>query len=362
MKPIRVLLLYASGADNLTFSYQTSWPRQFARHPKFECTLLNVMDRGAANRLRGQWLARRWRGDAVVILHSIFSNACYLGGRLFEAVAAMSIPKAYFIGNEYKDMPAKMAFAARLPLALLVSQSHSAAIHQLYRERLGCAVVGIPNTGLDPTVFFPARPAAERAIDLGYRSQDSPIYLGHQERRDIAGYFQANAGRLGVTVDISLDESRRFEESEWASFLNCCRGQLGTEAGGDYFDLEDTTRLGVCRFTEQCPHGTLDEIRRRFFADPKAPKLRIVSGRNVEAAGTRTVQLLFEGEYSGYFQPDVHYIPLKKDLSNVDEAVAKFRDAAVRETIAENAYQLALSELTYDRLLDRFHDALSPLL
>ena len=362
MKPIRVLLLYASGADNRTWSYQTSWPRQFAHCHKFACTLLNVMDRGAANRLRGQWLARTWRGDAVVLLHSVFSNACYLEGRLLDVVAAMPLPKAYFIGNEYKDMPAKMAFAERLPLALLVSQSGSPAIHRLYRERLNCAVIGIPNTGLDPAVFFPRRAPAERAIDLGYRSQDSPIYLGHQERRDIAEYFQAHAGRLGVTVDISLDESRRFDEPGWAAFLNCCKGQLGTEAGGDYFDLEDTTRLAVCRFTEQVPQWTLEEIRRRFFADTHMLKLRIVSGRNIEAAGTRTVQVLFEGDYSGYFQPDVHYIPLKNDFSNVDEAIGKFRDAAFRDTIAGNAYQVARDELTYDRLLDRVHDALRPLL
>ena len=362
MKPIRVLLLYASGADNVTWSYQTSWPRQFAHHHRFACTRLNVMDRGTANRLRGQWLARTWRGDAVVLLHSVFSNACYLEGRLFDAVAAMPLPKAYFVGNEYKDMPAKMSFAERLPLALLVSQSNSPAIHRLYRERLDCAVIGIPNTGLDPAVFFPKRPSAERPIDLGYRSQDSPKYLGHQERRDIAEYFQAHAGRLGLTVDISLDESRRFDEPQWASFLNCCRGQLGTEAGGDYFDLDDSTRLHVCRFGEEHQQVTLDELRRRFFADPDAVKLRIVSGRNVEAAGTRTVQVMFEGEYSGYFQPDVHYIPLKKDFSNVDDAIGKFRDDAFRETIAENAYQIAHGELTYDHLLHRFHDAFRPLL
>ena len=361
MKPIRVLLLYASGAENATFSYQTSWPRQFARHPKFQCTLLNVMDRRAANRLRGQWLARRWRGDAVVLLHSVFSNACYVAGRLFEAVAATSHPKVYFIGNEYKDMPEKMAFAERLPLALLVTQSSSAGVQQLYRERLGCAVIGMPNTGLDSTVFFPSCPTSERPIDLGFRSMDSPIYLGHRERRDMAEYFEAHAGRLGLAVDISLDASRRFAEPEWAAFLNRCKGQLGTEAGGEYFDLDESTRCGVIRFLAERPGAGFDEVRREFFAEPRPVTLRLLSGRNVEAAGTRTVQLLFEGHYGGYLQPDVHYIPLKKDFSNADEAVAKFRDAAFRETILENAYRLARSELTYDRLLDGFYDALSPL-
>ena len=361
-KPVRVLLLYASGTENATFSYQTSWPRQFARHPKFACTLLNLMDRGPANRVRAHWLARKWRGDAIVLLHSTFSGACYLMGRLLDAVAAMRQPKVYFIGNEYISMPEKMTFAARLRLALLVSQCGSAGVHQLYRERLGCEVIGLPNTGLDSTVFFPSRPIAERPIDLGFRSMNSPIYLGHTERYDMAEYFDAHAARLGLVTDISLDGSRRFAESEWAGFLNRCKGQLGTEAGGDYFDLDDRTRYGVIDFLAERPDARLGDIRQRFFAEPRPVTLRLLSGRNVEAAGTRTVQVLFEGHYDGYLRPDVHYIPLKKDFSNADEAVGKFRDAAFRETIVENAYQLARAELTYDRLLDRFHDALSPLL
>jgi hypothetical protein len=362
MKPIRVLLLYASGEDNATFSYQTSWPRQFAHHPRFECSLLNLADRRPANRLRGHWLIRRWRGDAVVLMHSVFSNACYLTGRLLDAVAAVDRPKVYFVGNEYKLMAEKMAFAETLRVPLLVTQSSSPAVQQMYRDRLGCQVIGIPNTGLDSTVFFPSAPTSDRPIDLGYRSQDSPIYLGHQERREIAEYFEENASRFGLTVDISLDDASRFAEAGWAGFLNRCKGQLGTEAGGDYFDLDDSTRYEVIRFLDQNPGAGLDRIRERFFAESRPATLRLISGRNVEAAGTRTAQLLFEGEYGGYLQPDVHYIPLKKDFSNADEAIGKFRDAAFRETIVENAYQLARSELTYDRLIDRFHDALAPLL
>ena len=64
------------------------------------------------------------------------------------------------------------------------------------------------------------------------------------------------------------------------------------------------------------PDATFEDIHRRFFADygPSVP-IRIISGRQIEAAGTRTVQILFEGRYDGYFLPDVHYIPLKKDFS-----------------------------------------------
>lgn len=361
-RPIRVLLLYASGQGNRTLSYQQSWPRAFCRDTRFSCTCVNLMDRSLTDRMRTQWTVRSWRGDLVVALHSVFSNATYLAGRLLDAVAAASPPKVFFIGNEYKLMPEKMALAERLPAALLISQSDSHEVHDLYRRRLHCAVTGIPNTGLDPDVFFPTSATSERPIDIGYRSSDAPVYLGHKERREIAEHFRIHASRMGLAVDISdTDESRRFSESEWAAFLNRCKGQIGTEAGGDHFELDDRTRLAVNAFLTAHPDTPFETVRDRFFPAPGVP-MRILSGRNVEAAGMRTVQLLFEGHYGGYFKPDQHYIPLRKDLSDVDEGVRKFRDAACRESIVERAYQLVRSELTYPRLLDRFCDAVAPLL
>lgn len=361
MKPVRLLLLYAAGPANSTLSYQHSWPRAFSRDRRFECRHVNLMDRSIAARLRAQWIVRTWRGDAIVALHSVFSNAPYIAGRLLDAVSAAPQPKVFFIGNEYKLMPEKMAFAERLPAALLVSQSSAPAVQAKYRERLGCRVAGIPNTGLDPDLFCPSTPTSARPIDLGYRSSAAPAYLGHQERRDLAEYFQAHAARLGLVVDISDDEGRRFSEPEWAAFLNRCKGQIGTEAGGEYFELDDRMRRAVNAFVISNPQAPFDEIRRRFFREPGTP-IRIISGRNVEAAGTRSAQLLFEGHYDGYLQPDVHYIPMRKDLTDADEAVRKFRDAAYRERIVDQAYEMVHRELTYPRLLDRFHDAVSPLL
>ena len=71
------------------------------------------------------------------------------------------------------------------------------------------------------------------------------------------------------------------------------------------------------------------------------------------------MQVLFEGHYDGYLRPDEHYIPLRKDFSDADEAVRKFTDRAYSAQIAANAYDLARRELTYDVLIDRFSDALS---
>lgn len=357
------LLVLCAFDPQSTFSYHTAWPRHLAAHPALNATVVNLDGGWLWSRLRALSAVGGGSYDAVVLLHSVFSNAQRLDGRLLELVRGLPHPKVYFIGNEYKLMPEKMAFAESLPVALLISQSSAPAVHQLYRQRLGCTVAGIPNTGLDPELFRARTPRAERPIDLGYRADDGPSYLGHQERRAIAEYFLGAAARYGLSVDISMRPADRFNEREWAQFLDRCKGQLGAEAGGDYFELDDRTRNAVLAYEAEHPGATFDEIHRRFFEGygPSVP-IRIISGRQIEAAGTRTVQMLFDGCYDGYFQPDVHYIPLKKDFSDADEAVRKFNDEAWCAELTARAHQVAIEQLTYEALIARFTEHLRAVL
>ena len=363
MRPVRALLLYARLPENETISYQRAWPRHFLAHPRFDCHPIDVISLGDTRRLRLRALLRRARYDAVIVLHSVFSNGRHLYGPLLETVRTLPGPKAYFIGNEYKGMPEKIWFCETLGVDLLVSQFTTEEPLRLYRERLPrTTVVGIPNTGWDPELFSSRVPPDERPVDLGYRAFENDLALGHRERRELADLFREAAAEHGLQVDISLDPADRLDEAGWATFLNQCKGQLGSEAGGDYFELTDATRETVNAYLAEHPDASFDEVWSRFFRDYPSPVPgRVLSGRNVEAAGTKTVQVLLEGAYGGYLEPDVHYIPLRKDFSNLVEAIGKFRDEAARDDVRENAFQIA-RELTYPKLIDRFHDALRQLL
>jgi hypothetical protein len=361
MRPLRILLLYATWAEARRFSYQIGWPAHFLRHPGIACTAVDVGDARVMRRLRAHLLARFARTDAVVLLHSVFSNALMMGERLMAALAALPQPKAYFIGNEYKLLPEKMAFCERLGVRLFVTMNPDPRAQALYRERLGCSVVSIPSAGLDLAMFRPGPSRERRPIDIGYRADPSPVYLGHDERTQLAEAFLCAAPRLGLRVDISTASGNRLPVQEWAAFLAQCRGQLGSEAGGDRFELTDATRIRVNAYMRAHPDAPTEEVLKRFFAKPlpqDAVPVRMISGRHVEAAATRTVQLLIEGRYSGYFEPDVHYVPLLRDLSNIDEAVEKFQDAAHCERLCDNAYDVVRAELTYERLIARFLRAL----
>lgn len=349
--PIRTLLLYAT-AHSRSLSYQQGWPKYFRRHLGFDCVPLNLGDRSVVGRLRAHLSARTARIEAIVLLHSVFSNAPYLDGSLVDAIAARPGPKAYFLSNEYKLMPAKMRFCERVGVTLLVTQSMDPAAHRLYEERLpGCQVIGIPNAGLDEEIFQPGPGLARRPIDVGYRAEEGPIYLGHTEREEIAERVMAAAGDL--VLDVSLDASARFTPTAWSQFLARCKAQLGCEAGSSYLDLDDAVRERVLAFVAEHPATTREEIQRRFFTESPAVSGRVLSGRVVEAAATRTAQILVEGSYGGYFERDVHYIPLRRDLSDVPAAIERLRSDDL-SAMVKAAEEVARAKLTYGRLIDAF--------
>jgi ribosomal protein S21 len=56
-----------------------------------------------------------------------------------------------------------------------------------------------------------------------------------------------------------------------------------------------------------------------------------------------------EGDYNGILKADEHYISVKKDFSNIEEAIRRFKDESYRETMVRRTHEYALEEHTYDR-------------
>ena len=54
---------------------------------------------------------------------------------------------------------------------------------------------------------------------------------------------------------------------------------------------------------------------------------------------TKTAQLLVEGRYSGVLDAGRHYLPIRRDFSNLDEVLEQARDHALLAELAESAYE-----------------------
>jgi hypothetical protein len=81
-----------------------------------------------------------------------------------------------------------------------------------------------------------------------------------------------------------------------------------------------------------------------------------ISPKVFEAISLKTALILFEGNYSSVLTPDVHYISLKKDFSNIAEVMEKLQDDAYIETLTEKAYQdiIETGKYSYHQFVEQF--------
>jgi spore maturation protein CgeB len=79
---------------------------------------------------------------------------------------------------------------------------------------------------------------------------------------------------------------------------------------------------------------------------------KAISSRHFEPIGTKTCQVLLEGSYNGILSPDVHYLSVKNDLSNLDEKIREGLDPERRKEIVENAYHFVFEHHTYKRRIE----------
>ncbi len=203
------------------------------------------------------------------------------------------------------------------------------------------------------------RADAQRPIDVGYRARRLPFYMGRggQEKSDIAGEFMRRCDGSGLSLDVAVNEESRIYGEAWWEFLANCRGVLGVEAGVSIFDLDDRARLECLRLVRSNSSLTFEEAHDRLLHkwEGNIP-YRTISPRHFEAAALRVAQILFEGEYSGILKPSIHYIPLKKDFSNFEQAMATFMDPAARQQLTDNAYRdlIASGKWGYETFVSTF--------
>jgi hypothetical protein len=183
-------------------------------------------------------------------------------------------------------------------------------------------------------------PAAERPYDLVYRARNLPFWLGShgQLKHRIGEAAAARAAGHGLTHDISTRPQGTVLGDAWLAFLGSGRVTVGAESGSSTLDrrgelaamaselLAAEPRMTFGEFAAQMPAGW-DEYR--FFA---------ISPRHLEAVVTKTAQILVEGSYSSVLEAERHYIPVRRDLSNLDEALEQANDAERVHDLVERAY------------------------
>ena len=75
-----------------------------------------------------------------------------------------------------------------------------------------------------------------------------------------------------------------------------------------------------------------------FKKEDRDYELTDISPRNIEAAKTMTLQVLFEGKYGGILKKDKDYFCLKEDFSNSTELISLIKNPSKIRKITQSCY------------------------
>ena len=295
-----------------------------------------------------RWLPRGLdlsRFDALIVHYSLV--ACldsYIGHEMRNAIRSFRGFKAAFVQDDYRFVNDTIAALTDMKINALFGLAPEPVIDQIYPpDKLPGVVRETVLAGYVPTELCDRSvPSYEaRPIDVGYRARKVPAWLGalSQEKWLIADRFGKDAAAYGLKCDISTRERDRIYGEAWISFVSSCKAMLGTESGASVIDFTGEIQKNVEAHLLREPDASFEALRDLNFRDIDGKVvLQVISPRCFEAAALRTLMILYEGSYSGRLQPWRHYVPLKKDHSNMDEVVAVLRDPAKATAIIERAY------------------------
>ena len=274
----------------------------------------------------------RIRFAAIVLHYTMFYGAFEPISQALRAYLTASAEsfKVVFFQDEQMYLSEKADFCSRYGVDLIYTCIDDTDAPRAYARSGDASVVTYLPGYVGAQLAARKSPSAERPIDIGYRGRKPPpSWTGAAlEKYEIAERFLERSADLGLTLDIATSESSRIYGEGWLRFIESCKGMLGTESGADIAD----------------PHGGA------------SIPYRTISPRHFEAAAARSCQILYEGHYSGVMEPDVHYIPLRKDFSNFNDVIEAFRDPKLRRRLTERAHSdlVASGRYSYESFVAGF--------
>ncbi|MBS0274831.1 MAG: hypothetical protein JSR55_10615 [Proteobacteria bacterium] len=181
-----------------------------------------------------------------------------------------------------------------------------------------------------------------RAVDIVYRAAGRPTpawgRFGYI-KQILVDAVKDLAPEFGLKLDVSTDARDALYGDAWIEFLAGARYTLGAPSGASLLDRDGQITARVDAYRSSHSDATFEEIERHCFSGMDGNlHLSAIGPRHIEACATRTCQILVEGDYNGLLLPDVHYLAVKSDLSNLRQVLSQLDNEQRRETIVERAY------------------------
>ena len=206
-----------------------------------------------------------------------------------------------------------------------------------------------------------ARPFHEREIDYGNRVMATNPHTGRWGRTKSMIPLQVadRAREDGFIVDVSTSNKDRFHGDNWLKFLGNTRFIDIIKGGSSINDMYGDIRGCVNKFLQNNPDANFEDVEAACFPGVDGKYyFKAFGPRFLQAAILGTVRLMPPDTYPGELEPYVHYLPLKEDLSNVDEILDIMKDTERCSEISKNAYNRTIETdyFWYNKLVERIFD------
>lgn len=303
------------------------------------------------------WI-RAMRFDAVVLHTTLL---CLRWSHLFTLfkwrlrwVADMDCQKIAFPQDEYDHSEVLDEWLYEWGVSVIFSNFDEPQRRRLYplmrdRARFHKAFTGYIDESSGGHIARRLQPIHRRRLDIVYRASHLPYWFGShgQLKHQIGTAVGTRARAMGLKVDISTRDEDTVVGSRWLDFLASGKTVIGCESGSSVLDRRGEVRAAIQWMLGENPSLSFEEVSRRIGRDWDDETFFAISPRHFEAIATRTCQILVEGSYDGVLIPNRHYIPLRRDLSNVDEVLETCRDAGQLQQIADRAFDEIYSTGSY---------------
>lgn len=284
--------------------------------------------------------------DAIIIHYSLsllFNT--YLSQSAKTAIRHFQGLKVFFVQDEYRSINRLIDEINFLNIDVMFTCFPNQEIEKIYPQDK------LPNVSKynNLTGYIPERlltinniPALEnRPIDVGYRARKLPYWYGELgfEKWDIVEQWYKNVNDPKIKTNLSYHEDDRLYGQNWINFLLSCRATLGVESGASVMDFTGQLEKKVEWFQLKHPTASFNEVHDLFLKEHEGKyHLNQISPRCFEAIALKTALILYEGAYSGILIPGRHYIPLKKDFSNIDEVLLALNNTDYLTGLVNTAY------------------------
>lgn len=327
-------------------SYVQDWKDAFYLNADLDievCSISNLME-------YPRFLKRLNEYDLIVVLH----NATYTHiHKLIQTAGSFGERQgklAVFFANEYEEIGEKIDFVNLSGADYLCSQLPLEIAQWFYEECNQAKLVATPHALNEK--LYRADTSIPRDLDVGFMGMLYHTLIGDRERSDLIEWFQTYGEEKGLRCEFHMKSQQR---QNWVAFLNRCKAIVGAESGTYYLDRHGASVMKAKAIIDQEPDVSFEDVYERVYKNLTEVKSgKAISSRHFEAIGMKACQILVEGEYNGILKENQHYISVKKDLSNVDDAIERFKDETYRNQIVDRAYEYVLANHTYEKRVADF--------